>query len=117
MKHRAKGLLLIAALVAALPVSAAEPPDQPWDCVLGRAYVSKAATRLKPKEAIALASKAAKKEGLDLAKFRQSTICFDAIKTGGEWTVFYDGRELRVGNHFLVWVRDDTGATKYMHGE
>jgi len=116
MNHHAKGLLLIATLVAALPIAAAEP-DQPWDCALGRAYASKAETHLKPKEAIALASKAAKKEGLDLAKFRQSTICFDATKTGGQWTVFYDGRELRLGNHFLVWVRDDTGATKYMHGE
>ena len=117
MKRREIASLLSTALLVAPSVAAAEPPDQPWDCVLGRAHVSKAATRLKPKEAIALASKTAKKQGLDLAKFRQSTICFDATKKGGEWTVFYDGRELRLGNHFLVWVRDDTGGTQYMHGE
>lgn len=117
MKHHAKALLLIAALVGSLPNLGAQPSSTPWDCALGRGSVSKVATHLKPKEAIALASRAAKKKGLDLTKFRQSSICFDATKEGGEWTVFYDGRELRIGNHFLVWVRDDTGATKYMHGE
>jgi hypothetical protein len=68
-------------------------------------------------EAIALASTAAKKEGLDLAKFRQSSVCFDAAQERGSWVVFFDGRQPRPGNHFLVEVRDDSGATEVMPGQ
>jgi len=116
MRHTAK-LLFITMLGTSVPGLAAELSERPWDCVVGRTSVSKEVTRLKPSEAIALASAAAKKHGFDLAKFRQSSICFNASKGPGQWTVFFDGREVRLGNHFLVWVRDDTGATEIMLGQ
>jgi FPC/CPF motif-containing protein YcgG len=117
MRHGAKWLLFITILGASLPDFAAEPSELPWDCAAGRASVSKGAKRLKVTEAIALASTAAKKKGFDLARFQQSSICFDTSKERGSWVVFFDGREPRPGNHFLVEVRDDTGATDVMPGQ
>ena len=117
MASVAKGFLLFAWFASPLIGLAAEPADQPWDCAVGRGAVAKGEPRLTPKEAIALASKAARKQGINLAQFRQSSICFDASRERGQWTVFFDGRELRPGNHFLVWVQDDSGATQYMPGE
>src|SRR5213075_2341381 len=96
---------------------AAESSEQPWDCAVGRGSTAKGKPRLTPKEAIVVASSAAEKKGVKLGQFRQSSICFDASRGQGQWTVFFEGRELRLGNHFLVWVRDDTGAAEYMRGE
>ena len=117
MLTTARPVLLTALLGASTLGFAAGPTDQPWDCVAGRGSPAKGKPRLKPGEVIALASKQAKKDGIDLSRFRQSSICFGEKQAHGEWTVFFDGRELRPGNYFLVWVRDDTGAAKYMPGE
>ena len=117
MVRDAKSWLLVAMLGVSAPFVAAQSSDQPWDCEKGLTWASGAATRLKPTEAIAIASEAAKKNGTDLAKYRQSSVCFDVSKDRGRWTVFFDGIEPKPGNHFLVWVRDDNGGAKIMGGE
>ena len=117
MVHSANRWLLATMFAMSWPILAAEPADQPWDCDKGLTWPSSARTRLKPSEAIAIASKAAKGQGTDLSRYRLSSICFSALKDKGSWTVFFDGLKAQPGNHFLVWVRDDTGATIIMPGE
>ncbi len=92
-----------------------EPLRESWDCRVGPKSLSTAATRLRTSEAISLAMSAAKKQGWHLDNYRPSSICFDASKH--QWTVFFEGRVLLPGIHFLVWVEDSTGATKIMPGE
>lgn len=87
-----------------------------WNCEKGRSFPSKAVTQLKLADVVALASAAAKKEGWNLAEYRHSSTCFSSRRYP-EWTVFFEGLELRPGNHFSVWVRDDTKATRIMPGE
>lgn len=116
--HVGIGLLLCVIVVfASGSVQAHGTSPQPWDCAAGRATPSKDRTRLAASQAIELASTAAKREGVDLTKFRSPSLCFDASKPQRTWAVFYDGVELSPGNHFLVSVRDTTGATKLMWGE
>ena len=127
MKRCAVLWLFFSTLGTAAPVCALEPsdkpsdwleaPDKPWDCKEGRSSASKATTRLKPQEAIRLASVAAKKRGVDLSTYKLSSICFDGTGKRGTWSVFFIGRQLRPGNHFLVFVQDATGAAEYMPGE
>lgn len=91
--------------------------SEPFDCEVGRDSISTAKKRLKPHEVIDLAVAAAKKQGIDLAKykFNMSSICFSGPQL--EWTVFFEGREYLPGNHFLVWVQDKSGVAVYMPGE
>lgn len=117
MRRGARWLLIVPLLGTPMSNFAAGSAQPLWDCVAGRTSISKAATRLKASEAIALASTAARNQGIELSKFRQSSVCFDGSMEPGLWTVFFEGREPRLGNHFLVWVKDDTGTTKVMFGE
>lgn len=116
-RRGANWLMFLTVLGASMPGSATEASGRPWDCVAGRTTESKAPARLKPSEVIALASAAAKKRGYDLAKIRQSSICFDASHKRASWTVFFDVRDGVPVSHFRIWVRDDTGAAKLMPGE
>jgi hypothetical protein len=85
-----------------------------WDCALGRNTASKSETTWKRNEVVSTASIAAKKQGIDLDKFSEADVCFDAQHAS--WNVFYGGLEPRPGNHFSVEVRDDSGLTKIWPG-
>jgi len=89
--------------------------EEPWNCDADRSSVSRATTRLKPREVIRLASVATKKRGVDLGKFKQSTICFSEMRA--TWTVFFEGLVPGPGIHFLLWVNDKNGEAEYMPGE
>jgi hypothetical protein len=114
MTSDAKVWALIVAIAGPSSALPAETTEKPWDCKKGTTWVSTAKTRLSPSEAVAVASSAAKKSGTSLEKFRQTSLCFDASKN--RWTVYFDGVEPMPGNHFLVWVRDDTGSTQIKGG-
>src|SRR5437016_743596 len=74
--------------------------------------------------AIRIADRAAMKHGFHLADFEPARVL---SHEGHRWSVFYDGKippadrnglvELKLGNHFVVWVDDRTGATQMMLGE
>jgi hypothetical protein len=101
----------------ALPSHGVESSEQPWDCVAGRATPATAKTRLSPSKVSTLAATAAKDQGVGLAKYRQTSICFNDSEQ--RWAVFFEaaGPEVKLGDHFLVWVREDTQAATLMWGE
>jgi hypothetical protein len=113
MKHRESLSILLLTLSAGV---FADAPDEPWNCEKGRGSPVSGTSLRKPSEVIEIAVAAAKKGGWELAKYRQSSICFRSDRPG-QWTVFFEGLERRPGNHFLVSVRDDTGTTKILPGE
>src|SRR5690349_13370225 len=110
-------MALIAVLATSTFSYGAEDAGDLRACASGRAVPATAKTRLSQSKAIALASAAAKAQSINLAKYRQSSLCFDESRQ--QWTVFFQaaGPKIRVGDHFLVWVRDDTQATTLMWGE
>lgn len=93
----------------------AQQQNQIWDCVAGRDTPSEVEKRLTISDAVTRASRTAEANNVDLTKFQQSSICFDAIEKS--WTVFFEGREPRPGNHFMVLVHDTDDVTKFMPGE
>jgi len=67
--------------------------------------------------AVALANAEAIRRGYDLKEFETPRCEYDASKPDNAWTVLYDGKVKAPGNHFLVWVNDQTGQCKLMPGE
>jgi hypothetical protein len=72
--------------------------------------------RLAETDVIRIAGEAAVKRGFRLADFKAPEV-HPAVSRGGTWTLFYEGKTPRPGNHFLVWVTDQSGAAQVMPGE
>lgn len=66
---------------------------------------------------IDLANREAAHQGRDLAKYEKPKAEYEFTKKDRTWTVFYEGKEMYPGNHFLVWVEDSTGKCQLMPGE
>lgn len=66
---------------------------------------------------INLANQKATQEGFDLTKYDTPHAEYDSTAKEQEWTVFYEGKIKKPGNHFLVWVNDDNGNCELMRGE
>jgi hypothetical protein len=73
--------------------------------------------QLKVDEVIQIANMAAQEAGYNLSEFKKPKAYFGLGKKDQTWTVFYDGKILKHGNHFLVWVNDITRKTQVMPGE
>jgi len=72
--------------------------------------------RLTAAEAIRIACETAQREGRNLDKYKVPQAQYELVQKGSPsivfektWIVFFEGRELRFGNHFSVWVDDRTG--------
>ena len=65
-------------------------------------------------EAIATANEAAEAAGAILADFNGPKARREEGR--GEWVVFYQGKKLLVGNHFMVVVDDGTGQVRLVPG-
>ena len=72
--------------------------------------------QLKEADAISIANDAAKKEGVNLSKFRTPDAHFEYVDKNCTWAVFYEGIEPLIGNHFLVVVDDGSRETEFVQG-
>jgi hypothetical protein len=71
--------------------------------------------RLSPRKAIQIAKKAAERQGMDLSKYKEPEANYRS--TGAKrWGVFFDGKVRTPGNHFYIFVDDQTGDTRYVEG-
>jgi hypothetical protein len=69
-------------------------------------------------EAVAIAEKAAKSEGIDLGKYDMTACRYEYTEAEANWSVlFVQKPPTPPGGHFLVWVNDKTKTTQLMHGE
>lgn len=69
--------------------------------------------QLAQSEAIRIAAEAAVSSGYVLAEYEEPRVEYEHPR----WTVLYEGRVATPGNHFLVWVDDETGEPQVMAGE
>jgi hypothetical protein len=73
--------------------------------------------RLSENEVIAIANNAAERAGHILSEYDKPRAKFNFVSKDSTWTVFYDGKIPAPGNHFMIWVKDQTGETQVMEGE
>ena len=73
-------------LVPAVAFSA-EQQHADWACGRGREVAASKTHRLTRTEAVQIAVAEAKRQNVDLDKFAQSWVCFDASKKEPSWTV------------------------------
>ncbi len=73
--------------------------------------------RLSKAEAIRIAQKEAAKRGYRLSRYEAPHARYEFTRKDKSWTIFYDGKVPKPGNHFLVWVDDRTGEARVMPGE
>jgi hypothetical protein len=73
--------------------------------------------RLNQVEVVRIAREAATKHGYHVADYKDPQAHYEFTRKDKTWTVFYGGKVPAVGNHFLVWVDDQTGVAEVMPGE
>jgi hypothetical protein len=74
-------------------------------------------TRLSREQAVALANAEAVKQGRDVNRYELRTAEYEFSGQDHIWTVFFEGKVKATGNHFLVWVNDQTDECRLMPGE
>jgi len=90
-----------------------------WDCSRGRKFPASEAHHLQPADVAKIATTEARRRRVDLSKYRQSSMCFDALDRDAQWTVFFDSLRSppAPGDHFSVVVSDTTSAAEFWPGE
>jgi hypothetical protein len=73
--------------------------------------------RLSQTQVISIAKQAAEAEGRRLADYKEPEAHYEFTEKDKSWSVFFDGKVPMPGNHFLVYVDDQTQKTKLMPGE
>jgi hypothetical protein len=66
---------------------------------------------------VELANREAVREGRNLAKYEKPRAEYEFTEKNKRWSVFYEGKEKYPGNHFLVWVDDQSGKCQLIPGE
>jgi len=69
--------------------------------------------RLSPREVIQIANGAAERQGMNLRNFKEPEARYQSVRAR-TWQVFYDGRVVSPGNHFYIYVDDETQETRYI---
>lgn len=72
--------------------------------------------RLSTPEAIRIAQQAAKRQGVDLRRYKKPEAHYEFTRKDRSWSVFFDGQVAMPGNHFSVSVDDRTGETRFFGG-
>ena len=72
--------------------------------------------RLSLRQAVRIATEAAGGKSIVLQHFKEPVADFNLDEKGAIWNVFFEGREAKPGNHFTVWVYDQTGETRIFGG-
>jgi hypothetical protein len=68
-------------------------------------------------DVVRVANQAAEVAGYHLTDYKEPQVHFEFTDKNHTWTVFYDGKVLVPGNHFLVLVNDRTKTARVMAGE
>jgi hypothetical protein len=90
----AASLLLVAAL-AVPDAHAADAPPTP--------------SRLKRTEAVRIADSAAEIRGYRLGDYHRPRVLYEFTRRDRTWSLYYEGRTQKPGDHFWVWVQDENG--------
>jgi hypothetical protein len=72
--------------------------------------------RMTQPEVVRVAGQAGEAVGYSLTHYKEPEAHFEFTDKDRTWSVFYEGRELLPGNHFLVVIDDRTKATKVIDG-
>jgi hypothetical protein len=72
--------------------------------------------RLTTAEAIRIAKESAEKQGIRLTDFKEPEAHYEFTIKDKTWSVFFDGRIPRLGNHFTIYVSDRTKETQFVPG-
>ena len=107
---------MFAVVAAVLAASSARSHVIPWDCDKGRAVPWHGHASLSVKEAISLATVAARQSGFALGDPIMQGVCFSS-KGEPRWTIIFDSKLPGPGSMFLVWIRDDNKVVTVMPGQ
>jgi hypothetical protein len=72
--------------------------------------------RLSRSDVLRIAGEAATKHGFHLSDYKDRQDHCEFAQKENAWTVFYEGKVLRIGNDCLVWVDDRTGEAHIIPG-
>jgi hypothetical protein len=67
-------------------------------------------------EAIRIAKQAAERQGADLRRYKEPEARYEFTRKDKTWLVSFGGRVAMPGNHFSVYVDDQTGETRFFGG-
>jgi hypothetical protein len=73
--------------------------------------------KLSKEEVIALANQEAIRQGYKIDQYETPKSKYEFTEKYHSWTVFYEGKQKDPGNHFTVWVNDQTGSCQLMRGK
>ena len=73
--------------------------------------------RMTTSEVVRLAGTAATAAGFRLSDYREPDVRWELADRNRTWTVFYEGKVLLPGHHFLIVIDDQTGSTLVMRGQ
>jgi hypothetical protein len=72
--------------------------------------------KLSESEVVQIANSAAKAAGFKLSDFQKPNVR-ERVEKNGTWSVFYNGKEVRLGNHFDVIVEEATKRATVRPGQ
>jgi hypothetical protein len=73
--------------------------------------------RLSQAQAISIAKKAAERAGYRLTDYEEPRANYEFTKKNKKWSAFFVGRDPKPGNHFLIWIDDQTEKTEVIPGQ
>lgn len=76
--------------------------------------VKPAGAHLDSREAIQLAQRAARKQGISLETYNPPNASYNAAE--GTWLISFEGKVAMPGNHFSVEIEDKTRKTRLWRG-
>lgn len=92
----------------------ANDSDKVWECGKNPDRVSTGSKQLQLAQVLELAHSSAENRGLNFRQYRLERTCFD--KKRREWTIYFEGLSMAVGNHFWVVVNDKTKVAELVLG-
>lgn len=113
--RRARYLSAFVALAALYGCAEQQEPAE--DVAKPKAVDRSEGTRLNPTQVATIAKDAAKNEGIQLLDYEEPEVHYEFVRKDQTWTVFFTGKVARPGNHFSVYVEDQTGKAQVMRGE
>lgn len=73
--------------------------------------------RLSQAQAISIAKKAVERAGYRLTDYEEPRANYEFTKRNKKWSVFFDERDPKLGNHFLIWIDDQTEKPEVIPGQ
>src|SRR5215204_3333476 len=87
--------------------------QQPHPIQASAAETKPAGARLSTAEAIRIAQQAAERQGANLSRYKEPKAHYEFTRKDKAWFVSFGGRVAMPGNHFSVYVDDQTGETRF----